>query len=197
MTLVLAGCGNSAASAPSAATSAIVLANGFGCPNGHLNGAGGAIGLRAASFKGSFGYAANTGGLCPDHVIASRANLYEAPKAPRGWTVVLYVETRITSHPVGGQWQTGGPQRYVELSGKRGFEPRRYYCLAFYVPSEPHELGSQWTRAWASATVESEGGRRLRLAGAPPYYTPFFDGTVVEWVNTAFELLESSRNVRC
>ncbi|MGA8097736.1 MAG: hypothetical protein WB810_03650 [Candidatus Cybelea sp.] len=182
---------------PYAATSAIVPANGFGCPNGHLNGSGGAIGLSGASFKVSFGYAANTGNLCPDHVIASRANLYQAPKAPNGWTALLYVEARITSHPVGGKWQTGGPQRYIELSGKRGFEPGRYYCLAFYVPSEPHELGSQWTRAWASATVKSDGSRRLRFAGAPPYYTPFFDGPVLEWVNTTFELLESSRDVRC
>ena len=92
---------------------------------------------------------------------------------------------------------TGGPQRYIELSGKRGFEPGRYYCLAFYIPSEPHELGSQWTRAWASATVKSDGSRRLRFAGAPPYYTPFFDGPVLEWVNTTFELLESSRDVQC
>jgi hypothetical protein len=90
-----------------------------------------------------------------------------------------------------------GPQRYVELSAKRGFKSHRYYCLVFYAPVDSHQLGAQWTRAWLSKTIESDGHRRLRFAGESPHDTPFFDGPVVEWVNTILELLESSRKIRC
>jgi hypothetical protein len=185
------------ATAPYATASSIIPANGFGCPGGHLNAYGGAIYVSAGGFKGSFGYAKNTGGLCPDQSTASRANLYDAPNAPSGWTPLLYVDMRFSSHPVGGEWHSDGPQRYVEVSDKSGFERHRYYCLAFYVPSEPHQSGTQWTQAWVSATVASNGGRRLRFEDGPPHYTPYFDGPVVEWVNAVFEVLESSSKGRC
>jgi hypothetical protein len=197
LALVLTGCAGYGAGGGQQVAPAMVTPDfGFGCPpHGHLNGVGGAIKVSAAPLRISIGYATNPSTLCPTSLSASTSNTYGAPRAPRGSKTLLYVELTIESHPTTAQWGTTGPQEYVRVADKDVFKAGDY-CLAWYVSSGS---GSQkkWTKTWQSAAAQSNGGKSLRLTGASPYYTPFFDGTVIEFVETVFELRQASQNVKC
>jgi hypothetical protein len=146
--------------------------------------------LTAAPLKGSVGYAANAGGICA-HVSASTSNNYGAPDPPSGWSALVYVEMKFADRHA-GDWSKTGPAEFVEITGRHAFNASQYFCAIWFIAS-----GSQWNEAWTSATTRRTTSRRLRLAGAHPDFTPFFNGPFVLKTNTVMEVLEPPGDDRC
>jgi hypothetical protein len=210
----LGGCAGAQIAAPSTALTTAVgpASRSSACRNlsssgGYLKSSNGTTDLYA-----SFGYATNPGGV-RDCWSFSTSNVYGAPAPPSGWSAVFYEEMTFRGS-ASGEWGASGPQEYIEASCKytSGYcERNGYYCMAWYVRS-----GSQWNEEWASETIQpfkqhgppDDGVRSIRelvpdrhihmyLYAAAPDYTPFFSTTIIERVNSVFELLRPPGDDQC
>lgn len=162
----------------------------FGCAGGHMFDGGGETMFSAKPVKGSIGYAANSGGACA-YVSASTSNIYNAPAPPSGWSAIVYVEVKLADRH-DGSWQTSGPQEFIKVRGKHALHASAYYCARWFVAD-----GSKWDEEWSSQTTQAARNGTLKLSGASPNYTQYFNSPFVLHVETVLEVLQPPANDQC